>query len=284
MTFWAAGPVRLVCPARNGGRGVEAPGVLVFVAAGALVVGLATPVPAPKPTPTNPFNLIPVPPPSTLPVIGTTRSKPVCTAIRRAVAPAVAAAMKNDQTFGVLRKTIFDYVVKDSSEARDMHLMQMDHTVDTMVKNVDALEEAIKSSALDVPPTAKPEDAKTLRDLRTTLGGILGAEKTQLNVMSGFVETERMRRFGQLSETEQNMQRANNPNVAQAGGGPLVTPAPMGSFLRDAQDQFDLKHHAPNGLHDGHLLDHDLGEIIAFTSKYEDAASKVIIPAANSCK
>jgi len=257
--------------------------VLAF-AVGALVLALATPAPAPQPTPTNPFNLIPIPPPSTLPVIGTTRSKPVCTAIRRAVAPAVAAAMKNDQTFGGLRKTIFDYVVKDSSEARDMHLLQMDRTVDTMVKNVDALEDAIKSPALDIPPSAKPEDAKMLRDLRTSLAGILSAEKTQLNVMSGFVETERMRRFGQLSESEQNMNRANNPNVSQPGGGPMVTPAPMGPFLRDTQDTFNPQHSTPNGLHDGHLLDRDLGDITAMTSRYEDAASKVIIPAANSCK
>jgi len=256
--------------------------VLAF-AVGALVLALATPAPAPKPTPTNPFNLIPIPAPSMLPVIGTTRSKPVCTAIRRAVAPAVAAAMKNDQTFGTLRKTVFDYVVRDSDEARDMHLMQMDRTVDTMVKDVQALEDAIKSSALDVPSTAKPEDGKTLRDLRAGLAGILAAEKTQLNVMSGFVETEQMRRFGQLSESEQNLQRANNPNITNPGGG-LITPAPMGAFLRDSQDQFDLRHHAPNGLHDGHLLDHDLGEVTAMTNRYEDAASRVIIPAANSCK
>lgn len=248
------------------------------------MLALATPAPAPQPAPTNPFNLIPIPPPSSLPVIGTTRNKPVCTAIRRAVAPAVAAAMKNDQTYGTLRKTVFDYVVRDSEDAKDMHLMQMDHTVDTMVKNVDALEDAIKSPALDIPPAAKPDDAKTLRDLRATLAGILSAEKTQLNVMSGFVETERARRFGQLSETQQNMQRANNPNVSTGQGGPMVTPAPMGGFLRDDQDQFDLKHHAPSGLHDGHLVDHDLGEISAMTNRYEDAASKVIIPAANSCK
>jgi hypothetical protein len=258
--------------------------VLAIVAVGAFLIGLASPAPAPQPAPTNPFNLIPIPPPSSLPVIGRTRSKPVCTAIRRAVAPAVAAAMKNDQTYGTLRKTVFDYVLKDSNEAKDMHLMQMDRSVDTMVKNVDALETAIKSPDLDIPPTAKPEDAKMLRDLRTTLAGILSAEKTQLNVMSGFVETERMRRFGELSESEQNMQKAVNPNITQPGGGGLVTPAPMGAFLRDSQDQFDLKHHAPNGLHDAHLLDGDLGQISAMTNRYEDAASKVIIPAANSCK
>ena len=260
--------------------------MLALLAAGALALALATPAPAPNPTPTNPFNLIPISPAPQLPVIGTTRSKPVCTAIRRAVAPAVAAAMRNDQTFGSLRSRVFDYVVKDSSEQRDMHLMQMDRTVDTMVKDVDALKDAVKSSALDIPPNAKPEDAKLLRDLRQSLSGMLSAEKEQLEVMSGFVETERMRRFGQLSESEQQMQNSNGSNVLQQGTGQLSTPAPVGAFLRDSpvQDMFNPKHPAPNGLHSGRLLDHDLGDISAMTGKYEDAATKVIIAAANSCK
>ena len=259
--------------------------MLAYVALGALLIGLASPVPVPKPAPTNPFNLNPITPPpnaSPLPVIGTTRAKPVCTAIRRAVAPAVAAALKNDQTYGGLRKNIFDYVVKDSEEARDLHLTQMDRTVDTMVKNVDTLEEALKSSALDIPPTAKPEDAKTLRDLKRTLSTVLVAQKTQLNAMSGFVETERMRRFGKLNETESNMQKASMPTVTV--GGSLPTPVPVSGFLRDTETTFNPQHRTVSSLNDAHLLDRDLGDIAAVTTKYEDAAAKVIIPAANSCK
>jgi hypothetical protein len=284
------GPAR---PARNAGRRVEASGVLAYAALGALLLGLApvvvavapapaakTPAPAPKPTPTNPFNLNPIPQPSpSLPIIGTTRSKPVCTAIRRAVAPAVAAAMRNDQTYGVLRKTIFDYVVKDSETARDLRLMQMDRTVDSMVKNVDAIEEALKSPTLDIPGTAKPEDAKMLRDLKRTLGGVLAAQKAQLNAMSGFVETERMRRFGKLNETEANLQNSVAPNVANA-----PSPLPVSGFLHDTQETFNPNHRTPNGLADGHLLDRDLGDIAAVTSHAEDLATKVIVPATAGCK
>jgi hypothetical protein len=261
--------------------------VLAFVALGALVIGLASPAPAPRPTPTNPFNLNAIPQPSslpTLPVIGTTRAKPVCTAIRRAVAPAVVAALKADHTYGGLRKTIFDYVVKDSEEARDLHLMQMDRQVDTMVKNVDEIEQALKSPSFEIPGTAKPEDAKMLRDLKGTLSGVLAAQKIQLNAMSGFVETERMRRFGKLNETEENMQRATAPNIANGPNGSLQTPTPISAFLRDTQTTFNPQHRTVSGLNDAHLLDRDLGDISAYTTRNEDAASKVIIPAANSCK
>ncbi|GAC1658715.1 MAG: hypothetical protein NVS4B13_02150 [Candidatus Elarobacter sp.] len=260
--------------------------MLAFAALGALLIGLASQTPVPQPTPTNPFNLDPIPRPtgSSLPLIGTTRAKPVCSAIRRAVAPAVAATLKNDRTFGGLRKNIFDYVVKDSEEARDLHLMQMDRQVDTMVKNVEALEEALKSSTLDIPATAKPEDAKTLRELRTTLVSVLGAQKGQLNAMSGFVETERMRRFGKLSESEANMQRVNVPNVASGPNHTLATPIPVSGFLRDTETTFNPQHRTVSSLNDAHLLDRDLGDISAVTNRYEEAASKVIIPAANRCK
>ncbi|HTD34793.1 MAG TPA: hypothetical protein VK665_14085 [Candidatus Elarobacter sp.] len=265
----------------------KASGVLAYLALAALLLGLASPVPkapapTPKPEPTNPFNLNPIAPPTNLPLIGTTRSKPVCTAIRRAVAPAVAAAMKNDQTYGVMRKTIFDYVVKDSDPARDLHLMQMDRQVDGMVKNLDAIETALKSPALDIPATAKPEDAKMLRDLKRSLASVWAAQKTELNAMSGFVETERMRRFGQLNETELAMQRANAPNYAP--GGVLVTPAPISGFLRDTKDAFNPAHPAVSSLNDAHLLDRDLGDIADVVNRFEETASKVIIPAANGCK
>jgi len=261
---------------------------LAPLAAGALLLGLASsPVPrasaaTPKPEPTNPFNLNPIPPPTNLPLIGTTRSKPVCTAIRRAVAPAVQAAMKNDATYGAMRKTIFDYVVKDNEPARDLHLMQMDRQIDGMVKNMDAIENALKSPALDIPGTAKPEDAKMLRDLKASLANVWAAQKTQLNAMSGFVETERMRRFGQLSESELQMQSSLVPNYAP--NGVMTTPAPISAFLRDTKDAFNPKHPVVSSLNDAHLLDRDLGDISAFVSRYEEAATKVIVPAANACK
>ena len=160
--------------------------------------------------------------------------------------------------------------------------MQMDRQVDAMVKNIDALDVALKSSVLDVPANAKPEDAKTLRDLRASLANVLVAQKFALNAMSGFVETERMRRFGELSESEKNMRNALGPNIAP--GGQMQTPAPLGAFLRDTQQTMNPNHRVANSLSDAHLLDRDLGDISAFTTKYEDLAAKVIIPAATSCK
>ena len=253
--------------------------MLAFLAVGALLLGAAAPAPAP--TPANPFNFDPAPVETALPLIGTTRAKPACTAIRRAIAPAVAAALKSDQAYSGIRKRIFDYVLTDSDEARDVHLLQMDREVDKMVKELDALVSALQSPALDVTPTTGPEDAKTLRELRASMAGVLAAQKVQLDTMNAFVETERMRRFGRFNETELNMQRAMAPSVAGPNGGPAPALPPVGAFLRTSNQT--LKG-AIIPVHGAHLIDRDLREISAFTTAHEDAASKIIIPVANSCK
>lgn len=245
-----------------------------------LAAAVATPVP--KPAPTNPFTLDPVPLRSPLPSIGSTRSRPLCTAIRTAVAPAVKLAMQNDQTFAGFKSALYDYTVKESEGSKDLRLMQMDRTVQSMVKNVDELEKAIGSPGLDIPRTANSADAQTLLKLRAGLRGILEAQKVQLDAMSGFVETERMGRFGRQSETESQMSRATGPEVGAVPSA-LASQPPASGFLRDSSIVFSR----PPGhiaVDDARLLDKDLSLLQAFTGKREDAASAVIIPAANRCK
>jgi hypothetical protein len=249
-----------------------------------LLVALATPAPAPKPAPTNPFNLNPLPVASSLPQIGRTRSRAVCTAIRAAVGPAVKLAMQNDQTFAGFKTGVFDYTVKETESSRDLRLVQMDRTVQGMVKSTEELQKTIDSPGLDIPRTASPADAATLLKLRQSLRGILEAQKVELDAMSGFVETQRMGRFGRQNETEASLSRATRPEgTSPLVPGSLATQPPSSGFLKDSSMVF----RQPPGhlaLDDAHLLDKDLSLLQAFTGKREDAASAVIVPAANRCK
>ena len=246
----------------------------------ALVVALAA-TPAPTPAPPNPFTLSPLAAPSTLPIIGTTKSRALCSAIRRAVAPAVAAAITSDKTYGGFRKTLYDYIVKDSDPARDLHLMQMDRTVQSMVKTVDDLETALNSHAFDVLPSSTQKDAEALTAIKSTLRGVLEAQKIQLDTMSGFVETERMSRFGRLDETQASMQRAIGPDSGSLAN---ATPAPNHAFLKDRNQIYQNGVLGMISIDAARNLDHDLADIAAFTSKREDAASRAIIPATQLCK
>lgn len=252
-----------------------------------LLLAVATPAPAPRPTATNPFTLAPIPG-TPLPVIGTTRSKPVCTAIRQAVAPALRAAMANDQVFGVLRPSVYRYVSTDTDTQKDMHLMQMDRQVDDMVKSIDALETALKSPSWDTAK-ANPDDAKTMHQMHDSLASVLEAQKVQRDVMSGFVATEQQRRFGQLDESQKQMMAAtgNVQTTRSTTNGipqPGSTPHPLDGFLHDALDWFDLKNPTPKGLHDAVNIDRDMNGIQRLTTSREQQATKAIVTAAQGCK
>lgn len=244
--------------------------------------------PAPSPEPSNPFTLEPGPPrPLPLPVIGSTKSRAVCTALRQAVAPAVTAAMRTDKAYADLRKSLYDYLVYETETSRDLRLMQMDRNVQAMVKSTDDLDKALASHAFDVPANASSADSQAMTAMRSTMRGVLEAQKVQLDAMSGFIETERMQRFGTPSEGENAMQNATasdvrNPVNPGLTGGGQSTPSPSYGFLKDSNTI--LKNPTSKiSLDQARVLDHDLADIAAYTAKREDAASKVIIPAANLC-
>ncbi|HTW83202.1 MAG TPA: hypothetical protein VMD91_03915 [Candidatus Sulfotelmatobacter sp.] len=246
-----------------------------------LAVALAA-TPAPKPTATNPFTLDPIqstPPP----LIGTTHNRPLCSALRTVVAPALQAAMATDASYKVVRAKIFDYVVKDNDASRDLHLLQMDREVDHMNDQVEKLKNAVDDPLLIPAATASSEDQKSIKDLKTTLNGILQAQKMEESIMSGFVETERMRRFAQPSETQQQMMNSMQPNLP---AGAYPTMPPITGFLNDQKTSVaDIgQHQVAVSLHDAHKLDDDLGAIQSYTGRWEDAATRVIVAAAARCR
>lgn len=246
-----------------------------------VLVLLLAATPAPQPTATNPFTLEPIqrtPPPT----IGTTRSKPLCSALRTVVAPALQAAMASDRLYTTLRGRIFDYVVKDAESVRDLHLMQMDHQVDLMVKQIDALETALKDPLLEATNVSATDDQKSLKDIKATLNGVLAAQKMEENVLSGFVESERMRRFAQPDEAAQQMMNSLQPNLP---AGSFATQPPISGYLNDQQAVNAAlgQHQVAASLHDAHKLDDDLGNIQTYTSRWEEAANRAIVPAAGRC-
>jgi hypothetical protein len=246
-----------------------------------VLVLLLAATPVPQPTATNPFTLEPIqrtPPPT----IGSTHNRPLCTALRTVVAPALQAAMTSDRLYVTLRGRIFDYVVKDQESVRDLHLMQMDHQVDLMNKQIDALEAVLKDPLLEATNVSATDDQKSLKDLKATLNGVLAAQKMEENVMSGFVESERMRRFAQPDESTQQMMNSLQPNLAP---GTFATQPPISGYLNDQQAVNSAlgQHQVAASLHDAHKLDDDLGNIQDYTSRWEAAATKAIIPAAGRC-
>jgi hypothetical protein len=253
----------------------------------ALVLALVSP--APKPTATNPFTLDPIPAGTPLPLIGTTRTRALCSAMHRVIAPAVAAAMGSDKTYAGFRTSLRDYLITATTSSRDMKITVMDRTVQSMVKSVDKLETTLNSGDWQPPANAAAQDKAALANIHQSLAGVLAAQKVQLDAMSGWLETERARTFGQMSETENQMRNSMNPAspaplpiVSDPMSPDLVNNDTSYAFKRDSSTFFQGK--PGNSLAQANNLDRDLGDIAHFTSQREAVAAKVIIPATNLCK
>lgn len=212
-------------------------------------------------------------------MIGTTRSRSVCSAIRDGVKPALDAATTNDMIYTSMRKSVFNYVARDSEEARDLRIVQMDRQIADLVKSTKALEEATNSYTFKPAPSTSADETTLMKRLQGSLKGILSAQKIQLDAMSGFVETERSRRFGKLDEAQQQIAGSLSP-TNKVGS----SPSPVTGFLADSQHTLVSPHSTPVGLQGANLLDRDLGDIQNVTARREAIATKAIIDAAALCR
>src|ERR1700730_13702503 len=172
-----------------------------------LLVAVASPVPAP--TDTNPFTLTPATPGPVLQTIGRTRSRVLCTGIRRSVVPALAVAKKNATSFTDARGMIFKYTVQNEGLGKDYVLFRLDQTtLVQMQKNLDTFDKLLADPALVAQASVNPDDQKLIAELKKRTALLRDVQNAQINVLSGFLETERYNRFRKPSELESGAQHA----------------------------------------------------------------------------
>lgn len=257
----------------------------------------ATASPAPAASASgNPFTLAPLPGATPLPQrIGTTRTRGFCTTLRTVIAPAIAAAIATDRQFGSLRKDVGEYTLSyKGNESGELKLVQMDAKVQSMVKSTDRLERILNDgNAFSLPRGASAEDQARTARIRSAMRGVLSAQKVELDAMSGFVETERMRRFGSATESEKQIQSATGNTARNARTGSLKQGGETsdvggrtetaGPFLRDTNVVFHPGQ-SKISINDAKLLDDDLGRIADYVNRKGDVASQAIVPATELCK
>jgi len=253
-----------------------------------LLVALASPVP--KPEPTNPFT-VDMTPATPLPHIGSTRARPICTALRQAVAPALKVAMQNDATSTTLRVAAYDFMVSATDVSADMKIMRMDRQVQSLHDSVNTLQDALNAPAWNLGPNPNPDDAKRLNDVRQAMLGTLEAQKVQLQAMSGFVDTERQVRFGTATEDERMMRKATSGGESVMGSNGTPQQADLNSLPTVANEAF--KKDAANVLmtpvghiavSDAQKLDADLKMLAGWTDAREKVASRLVIGTSQSCQ
>lgn len=241
-----------------------------------VLVALIAGVVAPSPMPTNPFTLDPATPAATLPTIGHTRSRAVCTAIHRSVIPALDLAQKNTATFTGARQAIFKYTVQNEGLGKDFVLFQLDQkTLAQMQKNLDAYDALLADPALVPRSAINPDDATLIATVKMRAQTLRDVENLQISTLSGFLETERMMRYRQQSETEQEASSAiGTANLPSATGDQKVI-----------DDYYHYFHDAigPGRLADAKAIDLDLGEMQQLSDKSASALRSVAADAIAQC-
>jgi len=250
-------------------------GVVALALAGASVI-------APSPSPA---------PPSPLPVIGTTHSRPLCTAVRQSIAPAVMALMRVDGGLVTARKTLHDLAQNagdpqatmkyEGNTSNDMQRMRLAALARAMSRDL----ELVKVSLAGLPqrPAAGSDD-RDVEQLRARLAAVAARQQDAVNAVGGLVETELE---GQMRTEFDSRLGPELPNGDQ--NPPPLPPAMVGSGLqmKDPLPVFDKRRQLAYGNALGHTLydqvSNDVGRLQTSIATEERAVTPALETAAHTC-
>jgi hypothetical protein len=166
-------------------------------------------VPAPGPTATS------------LPEIGRTRSRGVCTTVRDSVAPMVLGLMKSDELVGAGHRAFLkmsDDTRRSGSEALDLDQLYLRKVTDAMAHNLIVIDKLLADEKR-FPKKAVTDDERVAQLLKEQIAAAAAQQRKTLDLMNGALETEALGRM-------QN--EIAGGALATSGGG---DPAPKGALL-----------------------------------------------------
>lgn len=241
----------------------------------ALLAVLVVAVPSPEPT--NPFTLTPNTPAPVLQTIGRTRSRQLCTALRRSALPAVDVAKKNSVEFNGARDSFFKYYTQNEGLGKDFILFRLDQTtLVAMKKNLDSFDGLINDPALVARAYESRDDQQVVTALKERAKVLRAAQDLEIVVLSGLMETERMNRYRKPSELEHSMKVAlGTDQLPQANGDEKVI-----------EQYYDMFHGVSGlgSLSTAKAIDRDLGTLNTIHARAADDMRQAIDVAGKLCR
>jgi hypothetical protein len=149
----------------------------------------------PKPT-TNPS--LGTPPPEIIHVY----SRPLCSALKGTIAPAIGMMMQNDQTIAKSPPLFQDYVKaafenqgsaadEGASPAQNLAVLRLENLVTPLVNNILAIQKQLEDPSVfaKVPRT---DDDEQLAKLKAQMLEALASQQAALDIINGFVDTQQL--------------------------------------------------------------------------------------------
>lgn len=139
----------------------------------------------------------PVPGPTTLPEIGRTRARGLCTTVRDNVAPAVLGMMKSDELVGAghraFRKMADDQTAR-SAEALDLDRIYLNKIASAMAHNL-AIVDKLLGDQKRFPKNAATDEERTAQTLKTQLTAVADEQRKTLSLLNGVLDADEQGRM-----------------------------------------------------------------------------------------
>jgi hypothetical protein len=206
--------------------------------------------------------------PSTLPEIGRTRTRVLCTVLREVVAKAVLHEIHADQLFADARRMLFKYTMTKNPGEKTLERVRVGRIVTAIAVDVADLKRAMDDPRFAVADSdaAAVGDRAALDDVRRSLKALYGSQLFQLNAVGGKLEAE------ELADLQSDF--AGLDKIEQAVPPPTAFASTFAALPR-------LR---ALPLADAHELDNWLGDIAASTTQREETAAKLLTSAASACR
>ncbi len=139
----------------------------------------------------------PAPAPTTLPEIGRTRARGLCTTVRDNIAPAVLGMMKSDELVGAghraFRKMADDQTAR-SAEALDLDRIYLGKVATSMAHNL-AVVDKLLDDEKRFPKTAATDDERIAQTLKRQIAAVADEQRKALNTFNGVLNADEQGRM-----------------------------------------------------------------------------------------
>jgi hypothetical protein len=142
--------------------------------------------PSPSPSPTAKA--------TTIPEIYHTTVRPVCSALRTKIGPAVGMLLQNNQLIAKSKPMFKEFATaqfNDSQPQKSMTLLHMENLVTPLANNVLAIQKLLEDPTV-FPPNSHTDDDKRSNELKSKLLASLADQQAALDIIDGFVETQNL--------------------------------------------------------------------------------------------
>ena len=223
------------------------------------------------------------------PQIYHTVSRPLCSALKTQIQPALALMMQSDATIAKAPSYFNDYIRSSTAESdagRDMAVTRLGDLVGPLAQNTLAVVKLLEDPAI-FPDTAHGGDDEQMLDIKDKMLHALATQQASLDIINGFVQTQQL---GEMQHEGFGYLGAASASPAPISSSEPLAPRPFDDLVLNAglqPNQYEIDPTRIPGLAVGYnqisTLRTGLEYTQALSKKSEAPLAQAVIRASVEC-